>query len=158
MDVTASPYIDRRAWLGLLARAPANRIVELLDAIGPRPQYDWLRPPEQGAVMVRGRAGATGAPFNLGEMTVTRCALRLGAGLPDSKAVIGHGYVQGRSEEAATAAALIDALMQTARAVDVRARVIEPLDAELSAARAVRAAKAAATKVEFFTMARGGDQ
>ena len=30
--------------------------------------------------MVRGRVGGTGAPFNLGEMSVTRCSVRLADG------------------------------------------------------------------------------
>ena len=66
---------DRKTWLGLLARAPGDRLGELLAAVSKLPDFEWLRPPEIGSVMVRGRAGGTGAPFNLGEMTVTRCAL-----------------------------------------------------------------------------------
>ena len=52
---------------------------------------EWLRRPEIGPVMVRGRTGATGLAFNMGEMTVTRCSLRLQGG------VVGHGFVQGRA-------------------------------------------------------------
>ena len=40
------------------------------------PPHARLRGPETGLVMVRGRAGGGGAPFNLGEMTVTRCTVR----------------------------------------------------------------------------------
>ena len=137
--------------MSLLAKAPPEALARLWDGLGEVPDYSYLRAPEVGAVMVRGRTGATGAPFNLGEMTVTRCSLRLGGG------TVGHGYVQGRGKAHATQAALVDALMQTDRAQEVRDAVLRPLDQALRAARAARAAKAAATKVDFFTMARGED-
>jgi alpha-D-ribose 1-methylphosphonate 5-triphosphate synthase subunit PhnG len=141
----------RKSWMGLLAKAPAGRVAALLDAAMIRPDFTWLRPPEVGAVMVRGRAGGTGAPFNLGEMSVTRACLQLSCG------TVGHAYIQGRSKADAEAAALIDALMQTNAAPDVRDAVLTPLETEALARSNSRAAKAAATKVEFFTMARGED-
>lgn len=141
----------RKAWMGLLAKAPEGRAAGLLDAALQRPGFTWLRAPDIGSVMVRGRAGGTGAPFNLGEMTVTRAALKLADG------TVGHGYVQGRRKADAEAAALVDALMQTEAADQIRSAVLDPLQAEQDAARTARAAKAAATKVEFFTLARGED-
>ncbi|WP_170403791.1 phosphonate C-P lyase system protein PhnG [Ruegeria arenilitoris] len=141
----------RRDWMGLLARAPDDALMELWGAVGTPPGFDWLRSPEVGGVMVRGRTGGTGAPFNLGEMTVTRCSLVLKDG------TVGHGYVQGRSKRKAEAAALIDALMQTDAAEDIRDRVITPLSQQMQEAKTARAAKAAATKVEFFTLVRGED-
>lgn len=142
---------DRKRRMGLLAKAPEGRVAALLDALMPRPAFAWLRAPEVGAVMVRGRAGGTGAPFNLGEVTVTRCALRLEDG------PVGHAYLQGRRKACAEAAALVDALMQTAAAPDLQAQVLDVLEAEAAARRAARAGKAAATKVDFFTMTRGED-
>ena len=142
---------DRKAWMGLLAQAPADDVVALWDALGLSPDFAMLRAPEIGGVMVRGRAGATGAPFNLGEMTVTRCALKLADG------TVGHGHVQGRSKPHATRAALIDALMQTDARELLREKVLAPLQQARAARRSARAAKAAATKVEFFTMVRGED-
>jgi alpha-D-ribose 1-methylphosphonate 5-triphosphate synthase subunit PhnG len=146
------PDLDRPGWMGLLARAEAAELARLMAALGPEPAHDWLRPPETGTVMVRGRAGGTGAPFNLGEMTVTRCALRLGA-----CGTAGHAHVQGRDKDQARRAALMDALMQGPRAAEVRAAVLAPLEAAETARRTARARKAAATKVEFFTMVRGED-
>ncbi len=141
----------RKHWMGLLAKAPAARLAALFEAWGPAPRFTWARPPEVGGVMLRGRMGGTGAPFNLGEMTVTRCALKLGSG------EIGHAYVQGRDKAHAERAALIDALMQTEQAGELRRAVLAPLEDERADARAARAAKAAATKVDFFTMVRGED-
>nr|WP_321251262.1 phosphonate C-P lyase system protein PhnG [uncultured Ruegeria sp.] len=142
----------RQAWMGVLARAPRDALMALWDDPQLNPTYEWLRAPEIGGVMVRGRTGGTGAPFNLGEMTVTRCSLVLEDG------TVGHGYVQGRSRDKARMAALVDALMQTGSADMVRAKVIDPLTMQMQAAKTARAAKAAATKVEFFTMVRGEDQ
>ena len=141
----------RQAWMSLMAVAPEGRVATLLDAAEERLAFTWLRAPEIGSTMVRGRAGATGAPFNLGEMTVTRCALTLDSG------EVGHAYIQGRRKADAEAAALMDAMMQTALAGKLRAAVLDPLEAEIKHAKATRAAKAAATKVDFFTMTRGED-
>ena len=97
--------------------------------------------------MVRGRAGGGGSAFNLGEMTVTRCTVRIETGF------IGHAYVAGREERRAELAALVDALMQDQdRAADIEARVIAPLERHQAQLKTARASKAAATKVQFFAM------
>ncbi len=137
--------------MSLLAKAPAAALARRWGGLGLAPEFDWLRAPEIGAVMVRGRAGGTGAAFNLGEMTVTRCALRLAGG------DVGHAVVQGRDRDKARVAALVDALMQGAHAAAVRRDLLEPLRAEIRTQAEARAARAAATKVEFFTMVRGED-
>ncbi|GGG62251.1 phosphonate metabolism PhnG [Salipiger pallidus] len=149
MNQTDIDTSARKGWMGLLARSPAPRLQALMEAAGPRPEASWLRPPEVGGVMVRGRMGGTGAAFNMGEMTVTRCALRLASG------EVGHACVQGRDKAHAERAALVDALMQGASAPQLRETVLEPLEREETARREARAAKAAATKVDFFTMVRG---
>ena len=139
----------RQSWMGLLARAEASALAAALPE--PLPPHTLLRGPEIGAVMVQGRAGGTGDAFNLGEMTVTRCSLRLADG------AVGHAVVQGRSADHARRAALVDALMQTDEAAAMRARVLDPLARAEASAAARRAAKAAATQVEFFTLIRGED-
>ena len=151
MKDTESENNPRKAWMGLLARAPEGRVAALLDSEMSRPAFTWLRAPEIGSAMVRSRAGGTGAPFNLGEVTITRCALTLETG------EAGHSYIQGRRKADAEAAALVDALMQTAMASRLREKVLEPLETGMASVKAARAAKAAATKVEFFTMTRGED-
>lgn len=151
MKDTVSENNPRKAWMSLLAKAPEGRVAALFDAEFQRPTFTWLRAPEIGSTMVRARAGGTGAPFNLGEMTITRCALTLDSG------EVGHSYIQGRRKADAELAALVDALMQTEVADQLRKVVLDPLEAEMTAAKAARAAKAAATKVDFFTMTRGED-
>lgn len=140
---------DRQNWMGLLARAKPDRLAELFPDL---PDHSFLRPPEVGAVMVRGRTGGVGQPFNLGEMTVTRCAVTLADG------AVGHAHVQGRDMAHATRAAILDALLQGAKGAAMTAQVLAPLTAEETARRQTRAEKAAATKVEFFTLVRGEDQ
>jgi alpha-D-ribose 1-methylphosphonate 5-triphosphate synthase subunit PhnG len=141
------PHAERRRWMGVLARASASEIATRLDALPPWPAHVRLRGPETGLVMVRGRAGGDGAPFNLGEMTVTRCAVRL----PDGR--VGHGYVAGRDGRHAELAALVDALLlDAASRPGVEEAVIAPLAAAQAARRDAEARKAAATRVNFFTM------
>ena len=146
--MTDASQADRKGWMSLLAKSATGRLADLMPDL---PDHALLRAPEVGAVMVRGRAGATGAPFNLGEMTVTRCSVRLSCG------TVGHAWVQGRDKAHARRAAVVDALMQTEAAPDLSAHILAPLLAEAQARRAGRAAKAAGTRVEFFTMVRGED-
>lgn len=146
---SAPAAAGRAAWMGLLARAPAARLAALMPA--DLPPYSLLRPPETGAVMLQGRIAGTGAPFNLGEMTVTRCVLRLATG------AAGHATVQGRDRGHALRAALIDALMQGPRAAEIEAAVLAPLRSEEDARRAARAGRVQRTRVDFFTLVRGDD-
>lgn len=141
------PVETRRDWMSVLAKAPPARLAALVPDL---PPHDLLRAPETGAVMIEGRIGGTGGRFNLGEMTVTRCSVRLGE-------AVGHACVQGRDKDHARRAAVLDALMQGGDATRIGTEVLTPLRAEALAAKAARAAKAAATRVEFFTMMRGED-
>ena len=85
---------DRAAWLAVLARAPADALEEGWSSMQGAPSMEMLRQPEIGLVMVRGRMGGVGRRFNLGEMTVTRCAV-------PAEGRLGHGYVQGRDKRKA---------------------------------------------------------
>ncbi len=151
MKDTAHLENQRKAWMSLLAKAREGSVAALLDGVITRPTFTWLRAPEIGSTMVRGRAGGTGAPFNLGEVTVTRCALTLETG------EVGHAYIQGRRKADAEAAALVDALMQTTAAEELQTRLLDVIAADLEAAKSARAAKAAATKPHHLTMVRGED-
>ena len=122
----------RRNWLSLLARADAEALEQLWQATGLVPEYQVLR-----------------APFNLGEVTVTRCSVQITTG------EVGHGYVQGRDKAKASRVAVIDAMLQTDAHDRIERDVLEPLRKAESERRAARSAKAAATKVDFFTMVRG---
>lgn len=143
----SNPTDARRRWMAVLARADAAAIAECLDGAPALPPHTRLRGPETGMVMVRGREGGAGAPFNLGEMTVTRCTVRAGG-------QVGHAYVAGRDHAHAELAARLDAALQDAALHDaLAASVIAKLAAREQARRDALARRAAATRVQFFTLA-----
>jgi alpha-D-ribose 1-methylphosphonate 5-triphosphate synthase subunit PhnG len=143
----------RQRWLRLLSHAPLELLESAIGTLaGPNPQ--WLRRPETGLVMVQGRIGGTGARFNLGEVTVTRCALRTDPARIACREV-GVAYVLGRSGRHAELAATADALLQDSSArTHVPADLLEHISAWLENKHAKRRAQAHATRVEFFTIAR----
>jgi len=65
--------------------------------------------------------------------------------------------VQGRDRQHALRAATLDALLQTGAAGRIHREVLAPLAAAEATRRQQRAGKAAATKVDFFTLVRGED-
>lgn len=139
----------RQRWMGVLARASTEELERSLPDPLPEGGYSLLRRPETGSVMLRGRAGGTGERFNLGEATLTRCTLRL----PDG--TTGFGYVMGRKPRHAELAALFDALLQLPERRDhLMERVIEPLARQQKERRQAITARAATSKVDFFTMVR----
>jgi alpha-D-ribose 1-methylphosphonate 5-triphosphate synthase subunit PhnG len=156
---SASPSsAKRRAWMAVLARTPRADLEAALERALhglPAPAYDWLRPPEIGLAMVRGRVGGSGDPFNLGEATVTRATLRLRA--PDNAgAAVGVACHLGRDRRRAELAALADALLQMPEHhAALHRHLVEPFAAQQAARRAARQQDAASTRVEFFTMVRG---
>jgi alpha-D-ribose 1-methylphosphonate 5-triphosphate synthase subunit PhnG len=141
---------ERKEWLSVLAKARSAELVAAWEALEARPGYRALRAPELGLVLVRGRMGGLGDAFNLGEMTVTRAAVRLDSG------ETGLAYVAGRERRHAEIAAAVDAMMQSDA---LRPQVEEPVVGRLRRAqderRTLAARKAAATAVDFFTMVTG---
>src|SRR5246127_1866608 len=114
---------QRKAAMAVLAHATSSDIAGRLSAIA-LPGHENLREAENGLVMVRGRVGGDGAPFNLGEATVSRAAVRLASG------EIGFGYTLGRDREKARMIALCDALVQSPEfEAEVQVKVIAPLRA-----------------------------
>ena len=139
----------RRAAMAVLASAPGAELARLWREAGIDAEAETLRGPETGLVTVRGRIGGGGAPFNVGEATVTRATVRLATG------EVGHSYALGRDGEKA---ATVDAALQRpADAHLVEELVIAPLRAVQDEDAARRRAETAATKVDFFTVVRGED-
>lgn len=101
-------------------------------------------------VMLRGRVGGTGNPFNLGEATVVRSAVRLGEG------PLGVSYALGRDKRHSELAALFDALLQDPlHHTSLMNALITPLAQAQAQASAAIQNKMASSKVEFFTFVRG---
>ena len=146
----------RQRWMNALAQAgPAELAARWLD-LPALPGWQRLRAPETGMVMTRGRIGGDGRRFNLGEVTVTRCTVRIDDG--PAQGVAGHAYVMGRDKTHAERAAVLDALLQEPSwAAQLETTVIRPLLDAAAARRAAAARKAGATKVNFTTVTRGED-
>ncbi|MGK7912423.1 MAG: phosphonate C-P lyase system protein PhnG [Synechococcus sp.] len=152
MDIDTPEQSDRQRWMATLAKSTLADLEKHLAELGV-PDYTMLRAPEIGLVMVRGRAGGTGQPFNLGEMTVTRCVVQMSG--PDGE-ISGFGYVAGRSRRHAELAAVGDALMQHPSWRErVEERAIVPLQVIAAQQRELQQEQTASTRVNFFTMPRG---
>jgi alpha-D-ribose 1-methylphosphonate 5-triphosphate synthase subunit PhnG len=137
--------------MAIYAEAAVEELRSGLEAIGEW-DYTGVRKPETGLVMIQGRIGGNGAPFNLGEVTVTRAAVRTASG------DVGFSYILGRDHEKARLAALCDALWQNPAARGaVETQVLAPIRARLARERKEAAARTAATRVDFFTLVRGED-
>jgi alpha-D-ribose 1-methylphosphonate 5-triphosphate synthase subunit PhnG len=138
--------------MAVLARSDMRQLAACWAGLGLDPAFAAVRGPETGLVMLRGRIGGDGEPFNLGEATVTRATVRLADG------AVGHAMALGTDRGKAQLAAVIDALCQSPElAARVDAEIIEPLARDQAAADAGRREETAATRVDFFTMARGED-
>jgi alpha-D-ribose 1-methylphosphonate 5-triphosphate synthase subunit PhnG len=140
----------RKRWLAVLARASRSELETAWASFEGLTAPEYVRPAESGMVMLRGRVGGTGDAFNVGEASVTRCALRFGAG------ALGVGYALGRDRRKAELVAMFDALLQDEiRQADIHKQVITPLAGRQAAKRDEASRAAAASKVEFFTFVRG---
>jgi alpha-D-ribose 1-methylphosphonate 5-triphosphate synthase subunit PhnG len=138
--------------MATLADARTDEIANLLATLGPFPEHVELRPVETGLVMLQGRIGGDGAPFNFGEATVTRAAIRIASG------EIGFAYVLGRDRDKARLAALCDALWQNeATRERMEREVLTPIRQRLADERTRRREQTAASRVDFFTLVRGED-
>jgi alpha-D-ribose 1-methylphosphonate 5-triphosphate synthase subunit PhnG len=142
---------ERKRRMEAFARARRGELERFLSTHAGEVGVSPVRGPETGLVMVRGKIGGGGSPFNLGEVSVTRASTRLSTG------EIGHGQLLGGDKAHARLAAILDALGQRpefSAAVDGLVAAIEARVAEEDAALA---AETAATKVDFFTLVRGED-
>ncbi|SFA91696.1 alpha-D-ribose 1-methylphosphonate 5-triphosphate synthase subunit PhnG [Rhizobium sp. NFR07] len=157
MDVAQQTVPDtdlagRRRCAGLLAGATLNEIRAAWDTLAEKPEARPVRGPETGLVMVRGRIGGGGSPFNLGEATVTRATVALASG------TVGHAQALGTDKDKARLSAIFDALWQEEASRDfVETAILAPVETRLAAEEAQKAEETAATRVDFFTMVRGDD-
>lgn len=141
----------RRRVLGTLARARIDELEAAWQDWDTQPAVRTLRGPEFGLVMTRGRVGGGGAPFNIGEVTMTRAVVQLGGG------EVGFGHCLGRSGRKALLVATFDALWQTAERDRVEERLVAPVARRLAEAASTKNRQTAATRVNFFTLVRGED-
>ena len=149
-DSLKNDFSARQSWLAVLSRATLSELEAVFPTLGDLPPLKRVRAPEVGMVMLRGRVGGTGNPFNLGEASVVRCAVRLGDG------PLGVAYALGRNKRRAELAAILDALLQDPlRHEALQRTLVAPLASAQAQARVRRRRDAASSKVEFFTLVRG---
>lgn len=147
-DATAA----RQRAIGAFAAAATPVLAEGWCSIGGGMAAMPVRGPEAGLVMLRGRIGGGGAPFNLGEASVTRATVRLASG------EVGHAMVLGRDADKARLAATLDAAWQRPdwRAA-IEAQIVDPVLAAQAEDDREAAEETQATRVDFFTVVRGDD-
>jgi alpha-D-ribose 1-methylphosphonate 5-triphosphate synthase subunit PhnG len=152
-EATALELRERKRRIDLLARAEREELDAAWDALDSKPSVQLVRGPETGLVMVRGRIGGGGSPFNLGEVTVTRATVRLGSGS------VGHSHALGTDRERARLAAIFDALcLEQATKEFVERVLLKPVAERIAVEDRRKAEETAATRVDFFTMVRGEDK
>jgi alpha-D-ribose 1-methylphosphonate 5-triphosphate synthase subunit PhnG len=142
----------RQALMRICAEATEAELERALAAFDGVFAAEDVRAPEIGLIMLRGRIGGDGAPFNFGEATVTRAVVRLTDG------TLGYAYLLGRSEKRARLAAIVDALGQNEEyGAQFDATLVAPVAARREAELTKQREEAAATRVNFFTLVRGED-
>lgn len=144
--------MTRQEAMSILARAAVEELRDTWNTWGDQPETEALRGPETGMIMVRGRVGGSGAPFNLGETTVSRATVKLDSG------EVGFSCVLGRDVEKARLAAIFDCLWQRDKDRErVEETLLTPVITRLAAEDTATREQTAATRVNFFTMVRGDD-
>ncbi|MEZ5809815.1 MAG: phosphonate C-P lyase system protein PhnG [Rhizobiaceae bacterium] len=142
---------ERRV-IGILAAGDAAAIDRYFLSLDDIPEWRFLRPPETGLVMMRGRIGGDGGPFNVGEVTVTRAAVSLADG------PTGFAYALGRDRKKAEQSAVMHALWRLpARRGEIERDILAPLEATAAERHATTRREVEPTKVNFFTVVRGDD-
>lgn len=145
----ATQIAQRQAWLAVLAQE--KEALSQYETALTAQAYEVLRAPEVGMAMVKGKTAGEGQVFNLGEVTVTRCVVRLDGG------EVGYGYVVGRSKQQALLLALADAHLQGPKQAEWTQTMLAPLRQQCQQKALLQQQQVAKTKVDFFTLVRGED-
>lgn len=142
----------RQHAMRIFSQTDAATLEQHYEQHGASANWKFVRKPETGLVMARGRIGGGGKPFNLGEVTVTRAAVMLESG------ETGHAYCLGRDQKKAAIIAVFDAALQSPQlSKAIENDVLGACEKELQQKADQKRKEAAATKVDFFTMTRGDD-
>lgn len=148
-ELTAQNQSQRQQWMSALATADFEQLTALWQAQSFTPSYQFIRAPEIGLAQVQARMGGTGNRFNVADVTVTRCVIKLENG------DLGYSYISGRNKPHAELAALIDGLMQSETyQPELMMSVIQPLQTTRAKKHQLRQQQVASSKVDFFTLVR----
>ncbi len=141
---------ERKQWIKALSLSNASELNKLWEDLQIDVDFKYLSGPETGLLTCRGKMGGTGNSFNLGDISVTRCSVQLASG------EIGTSIQTGTNHNKSKYAALIDALMQTDQKAMLQEKIINPLVANREEKAQARQAEIMSSKVDFYTMVRGG--
>jgi alpha-D-ribose 1-methylphosphonate 5-triphosphate synthase subunit PhnG len=137
----------RTAWFKILVRVPADELIQASGLFSfPMTR---LKAPEVGLMMTDGRVHATGQPFHLGEVSLTRCVLR------DDSGCLGYGQILGRNRHQAEAIAMLDLALQRQDSCIKAEQLVATWSRGIEEVDALEADRVQQTAVEFFTMVRG---
>jgi alpha-D-ribose 1-methylphosphonate 5-triphosphate synthase subunit PhnG len=148
-EITRSPAQARAEAMRLLSCSKPEELSGPIQSHWSQLETRMVRAPETGLVMLRGRTGGDGQPFNLGEATVSRAVIELSTGER------GYGQLLGRNRDHAALAATVEALNQRdPDRAEVERLILAPIRERLAAEAQRQRAETAATKVDFFTLVR----
>jgi len=141
---------QRQEWIALLAKADPFLLKKAEKQLGKGIEYAYITKPETGMIMVRARADNKKSGFCLGEISVTKCILKI------EKKIMGYAMVMGSDHDHAKNAALFDGLLQIPEYSSKLMQTLIPELKKISRNEKKKQAKQNQdTKVEFFTMKRG---
>ena len=141
---------DRKNWIGLLNNADPDDLEEVRKNMDGLIDYTYIVKPETGMIMVQAKADGSKARFNLGEVSVSRCVLKI------KNQYLGASWVIGSNLKHAELAALFDGLLQDPEYnKKLNSILVKTLKEKQKARDEILARDAADTKVEFFTLKRG---
>ncbi len=149
MQAPAIGNASRQAWLSVLTQQK-EAILNYEHELRSMP-FEVIRQPEVGMTMVKGKTAGEGQVFNLGEVTVTRCVVRIETG------EVGFSYVVGRNKKQALLIALADAHLQNDENQHWHNMLLNPLAKLLEQRIEQQERDVMQTKVDFFTLVRGED-
>lgn len=137
--------MDRTLRCELLARLPDSELTDIAELIpySTLQQRVVIAEPTVGMIMARAIEGARGEVFNVGEILVTECQVRIDQ-------TEGWSMLMGSRSAGALAVATLDAAIEASRVAcdlidEVLLRLIAQQDAELASAQA----ELASTRVQF---------
>ena len=135
---------DRQEWIGLLNTADPKDLEAAFQKLDPPIDYTPVVPAETGMLMAQAKTNGSGSRFNLGEITVSRCVLKV------ANAFFGSGWVLGTHLRHAELAALFDGLLQMPEHHDSLVRtLITPLREKAENQKREMAADIEKTRVSF---------
>lgn len=149
MQSNSNTVEQRQEWISLLGSADPVWLEKQNTCLNLDLEPVFIVKPETGMIMMQARQDGSGPRFNLGEVTVSRCILKLGT-------TMGYSMVMGSNLRHAQLAALFDALLQKPeQGLNLQNNLVPKLRQIRDQKRREYKEDIETSKVEFFTLKRG---